>query len=126
MTKIRNLMRRATIISVVTGAVILGATATAQASEPAGPAPAAVSSSTGTSDAGQDESALTNRGAGECTHYLEIYGYTVTNTRRLICSAAAFPIGAVTTRIATCTAALIATGVGTVVSPIACTLATGP
>jgi len=124
LSKITNLMRRAAIVSGVTGALIIGATATAHASEPAAPAP--VLSSTGTSDAAPDEGPITTQGAGECTHYLEIYGYTVTNTRRLICSAAAFPIGAVTTRIATCTAALIATGVGTVVSPIACTLATGP
>ena len=125
MSKITNLMRRAAVISGVTGALIIGATATAHAAEPTALAPAAVSS-TDMPQAAQNEDPITTQSAEACLDYLRDWGYTITATRRGICSLASLPFPAQPTRIAVCTAALLSTGVGTVVSPIACTLATAP
>jgi hypothetical protein len=123
LSKITDLMRRAAIISGVTGALIIGATATANASEPAAPAPAAVSS-TGMSHAAQTEDPPTTMSHADCIHVLQSWGYEVTNTRSALCAAASLPIPGTATRIAVCTIALNATGVLGFVSAAACLAAT--
>lgn len=125
LSKITNLMRRAALVSGVTGALIIGATATAHASMPAAQAPTAVSS-TDVPDAARNQGPITPQTAGDCIDYLENWGYRITAGRRLACSLASLPFPSQPTRIAACTAALINTGVGGVVAPIACTLATAP
>ncbi len=125
MSKITNLMKRAALVSGVTGALIIGATSTANASVPAAQAPVAVSS-TGMSHAAQNEGPITPKSKSDCTDYLQTWGYEVTNTRERICALASFPFPSQQTRIVVCTGALLATGVGGVVAPIACTLATAP
>jgi hypothetical protein len=125
LSKITDLMKRALFVSSVTGVMFIGATATAHAS-----VPAAQAQTTGTStdvpDTAQNQDPVTPQSTGDCIDYLETWGYQITRGRRLACSAAAFPFPSQPVRIATCTAALISTGVGGVVAPIACTLATAP
>jgi hypothetical protein len=123
LSKITNLMRQAAIISGVTGALIIGAAATAHASVPAAQAPA-VSSSTGVSQAAQTEDPPTTMSFSACTDTLSNFNYTVTRTRSGICFAAATAIfTAPSTRVAACSAGLFATGVSPLVSGIACTAA---
>jgi len=121
--KITNLMRRAAIISGVTGALIIGATATANAAEPAPAAPAAASS-TGLPQAAQSEDSPTSRSYGDCRAVLEGWGYDFTNYRAGLCAAASLPLPGQGTRVAICTTAMSASGVLGVVSLAACTAAT--
>jgi hypothetical protein len=125
LSKIANLLKRAALVSGVTGALVIGATATAQAAVPAAQAPAAVSS-TDMSHAAQNAGPITPQSHSDCTNYLQTWGYEVTNKRNTICALASFPFPSQHLRIVTCTGALLATGVGGVVAPIACTLATAP
>ncbi|MFJ8962810.1 hypothetical protein ACIRG5_25810 [Lentzea sp. NPDC102401] len=85
-----------------------------------------VLSSSGMSHAAQTEDPITSKSRSDCTDYLETWGYEVTKKRYLICGLASFPFPSQQVRIATCTAALLATGVGGVVAPISCILATAP
>ena len=123
MSKITSLIKRAGLVSGVTGAVIIGATGTANASVPAGQAQVAASSA-GVSHAAQNEDPITTRSYGDCRYVLEAYGYRVTNTRAGLCAAASFPFPGQATRISVCTAGMIATGVGVVIAPAACIAAT--
>lgn len=100
------------MVSGMTGVLLIGTAATANATPaPAAQAPLAVSSTV-------------SLGAGDCIDTLQNWGYAITTRRRAICSVASFPFPSQPTRIATCTAALIVTGVGPFVAPAACTLAT--
>lgn len=98
---------------------------TANAYAPDAQAPVAVPS-TDMSHAAQAEGPITSKSRADCTDYLETWGYEVTKKRYLICGLASFPFPSQQVRIATCTAALLATGVGGVVAPISCILATAP
>lgn len=127
MSKIAKMMKRAGLVSGVTGSLIFGVGGAAYASVPEAQAPVAVAvSSTGGAHAAQAEDPITSQSRSDCTDYLETWGYEVTKKRYLICGLASFPFPSQQVRIATCTAALLATGVGGVVAPIACTLATAP
>jgi hypothetical protein len=119
LSKITDLMRRAVIISGVAGALIIGATATSNASVPAAQAPAAASS-TGMSSAVQAEDPPTTMAYGDCVFTLEVLGYEATNTRRFICAAASLFYPGQATRLATCTAAMWRTGVSLRISGVAC------
>jgi hypothetical protein len=118
LSKIANLMKRAVFVSGVTGALIIGATATApayastaHASKPAGSAPVAESPTT--------------QSYGDCKYNLEyVFGYEVTNTRDALCLAASAPVGSATTRVGICTTAMIATGVAAIAAFTSCLSAT--
>ena len=121
MIKITNLMRRAAIVSSVTGVLLIGATATAHASGPSAPAPVAASS-TGTSSVVQADDP-TIQSAAACTDQLGNWGYTVTARRAALCLAASLPFPGAGTRLSVCTAGMILTGVTATVSSIVCTAA---
>lgn len=123
MSKITNLMRRTAIISGVTGALIIGATATANASVPAAPAPVAASS-TGVSQAAQTEDPTTTLAHGDCKYILETAGYRFTTFRSSLCAAASFPYPGQAARITICTAGMTGSGVYPAIALAACTAAT--
>lgn len=112
LSKIANLMKRAAFVSVVTGALIIGATATApahastaHASKPAGSAPVAA--------------------YGDCKYNLEyVFGYPVTNTRDALCLAASLSTPSASTRVALCSLGMRATGVRAFAALTVCLSAT--
>ncbi|WP_143264303.1 hypothetical protein [Amycolatopsis kentuckyensis] len=125
MRKITILTKRAALVSIAAGAAITGGTTTAGASEPAVQVPAAFSS-IGTAQAVRSEGPVTVESAGDCTTFLELRGYVLTATKRGICGAASLPFPSPGVRIAICTPALVATGVGLFDAALACAAATGP
>jgi hypothetical protein len=120
-SKVRKAMQGAMLVSIVTGALIFGATI-AHAAEPAA---AAVSSPTSASDPVQSDDASV-MGQGDCKAWLRINLVTVTNTRAQACFTAALPFGHPGVRIGICIGVMVATGVRGDVAAIACTLATVP
>jgi len=115
-------MKRAALVSGVTGALIIGATGAAFAAEPAGPAPAS-SSPTGMSQAVEADGPITTQGYGDCVNQLVNWGYAPTPKRRTICLVAATSPWGHRKVIAGCSASLVLTGVGAIVAGIACTAA---
>jgi hypothetical protein len=98
------------LVSCVTGSLIIGAGSAAYANASVPDARSKVP--------------LRPESRSDCTDYLETCGYVVTKTRYTICGLASLPFPCQQVRIATCTAALLTTGVGGLVSSIACILAT--
>ncbi|MEU0883362.1 hypothetical protein ABZ345_32550 [Lentzea sp. NPDC005914] len=118
MHRMINTIHRGAVIVTIAGLAALGLAQTAGAATIAAPTTLAASA--------QTEDPITSKSRSDCTDYLETWGYEVTKKRYLICGLASFPFPSQQVRIATCTAALLATGVGGVVAPISCILATAP
>ncbi len=120
MNRMINTIRRGAVIVTIAGLAALGHGQTAGAATITAPA------TTDMAQTAQAEEPITSQSRSDCTDYLETWGYEVTKKRYLICGLASFPFPSQQVRIATCTAALLATGVGGVVAPISCILATAP
>ena len=118
MSKIANLMKRAAFVSGVTGALIIGATATApahastaHASQPAQSAPVA--------------DPPTTLSYGDCTYNLQyVFGYRVTTARSALCAAASAAYPSASTRVSVCTAGMGVTGVAPFAAFTSCLSAT--